>query len=431
MTRVQLQTLAVLLASLLGGNAFADTPSGATARHEMLSLSQAMQLARQNREEIKAAHAAAKAAQERGRQSGALEDPMIMASIDHYPFERMDSMGAPESNGDFDWSLTLEQRFPLTRLRSHRRAAADAATARMVARTDNVTLDVMQQAGDAFLMLDEARRMLAVTENQITLAQQMVNSSAAQMRTGRGSQPDVLRAEVELARLEGRLRALTHRERAAVAMFNASIGRQPDAPAPALISLAADVAIAETATLMTLAFDRHPDLRAGQAEIAQARAENLAMQSMYGPMAVVRAGPASTMAEGSGAMLMLGISVPLWRNKVSAGAAEGRAMELMAQADFAAMRQMIAGEVAAAAESARAARTEVLALRDDIVPRARMAVAPSMTAYASGNAPLSAAIDALQSLQLLEAELVMAETELARSMLLLERITGSLAEITP
>jgi outer membrane protein, heavy metal efflux system len=398
---------------------------------EPMSLQQAMLLARKNRQEIVAASANANAARERARQSDALEDPMVMASIDHYPFERMDSMAMEQSNGDFDWSLTLEQRFPLTRVRSYRRQVAEATADRLDAKTDSVTLEIMQQAADSFLMLSETQRMAGILDHQISLARQMVDTVATQMRTGRSGQTDLLRAEVELARLVGRQGALQHQLQAAAAMFNSSLGLAPRQPTPELAALPISISLPGTDTLIADALANHPALRAGHQEVTQAQAETKAMQAMYGPMAVVRAGPASTMAEGSGAMLMIGISVPLWRNKVNAGAAEGRAMELMARADLLAMRQMVAGDVAAAAASFHAAQTTVRTLQDDIVPRARMAMTPALSAYANGTLPLASVIDTLQSLLQLEAELVMAETELARSIIVLDRITGRLLEIRP
>ena len=52
------------------------------------------------------------------------------------------------------------------------------------------------------------------------------------------------------------------------------------------------------------------------------------MRSMYKPMAMVRVGRASTMAEGPGAMLMIGVSVPIWRERLRSGVAEAKAIDL-------------------------------------------------------------------------------------------------------
>jgi outer membrane protein, heavy metal efflux system len=186
---------------------------------------------------------------------------------------------------------------------------------------------------------------------------------------------------------------------------------------------------APAAALVDAARDARPELRRGTAEIARAAAEVDVMRSMYRPMAVVRAGQASTMAEGEGAMLMVGISIPLWRGPLRAGVAEARAMEAMARADLEAMRLMVDGEVVAARESVLAARAEVLALRDDVLPRARIALEPTVSAYASGTGSLLSVLDAAQALWMAEAELVMAETGLGLAWARLDRARGAGREV--
>src|SRR5688572_31079139 len=108
------------------------------------------------------------------------------------------------------------------------------------------------------------------------------------------------------------------------------------------------------------------------------------MRSMYRPIATIRAGRASTMADGSGAMLMIGVSVPIWRDRLRAGVAEARSMERMARADLEAMKLMVAGEAAAAREEVEAARETVRSLEVEILPRASMAVDSALAAYSSG-----------------------------------------------
>ena len=71
-------------------------------------------LVRDRRAEIVAARAGIRAAAQRPAIASALEDPMISPSIDHLPFMLE---GA-------DVSMTIEQRFPLSGLRTHRRQAA-------------------------------------------------------------------------------------------------------------------------------------------------------------------------------------------------------------------------------------------------------------------------------------------------------------------
>lgn len=395
-----------------------------------LTLQEVLRIARDNRAEIVAARAKVEAARERATVVSALEDPMLMPSIDHYPYKIMEEGMPGEQPGDrYDWSIAIEQRFPLSRVRGHRRRGAEAEARRFEAESDRVLLEVELGTIEAFLMLSERRRMLEVMARQIELAGQMVRTANARFSSARGGQTDVLRAEVEVARLQGQYRAGVAGERGAQAMFNASIGRAVDAPVPKL-AIAAHAAMPPPLMAVSDEARAHrPELRAGAAEIERAAAEVEVMRSMYSPMGVIRLGQASTMAEGEGAMLMVGISIPIWRDKLRSGVAEARAMERMAHADFVAMRRMIESEAINAREEVMAARELYLSMRDEVVPRARMALEPAFAGYATGTTILATVIDAAQAQWSAEAELVMAETNLGLAWARLERATGRTQEL--
>lgn len=376
-----------------------------------LRLRQVMQYARQQRAEIVAARARARAAAQRPRMVSALEDPVISASLDHLPF-MLD--GA-------DVSLSVEQRFPLSRVRQNQRRAAEAGVVRLRADVERVQLDVELDAGRAFLMLEERRRMSSIAHEQVSLAQQFVIATGARYASGTGSQADVLRAEIEVSRLQGQLHAIHSEVAAAEAMLNASLARSPDSEIPPLESSANLVLPPEWRGARAQAMGQRPELAAGRAEIAQAEAEVDVMQSMYSPMAMLKTGPAYTMSAGPGWMLMVGISVPLWRDRLDAGALEAQAMVDMAKADLSAMTRMVEGETAVARHRVLAARARCFALQSEIIPRAQRLIEPSLTGYAAGTLPLVSVIEAAQTLWSAQAELVQAEFELGLAWTELER----------
>jgi len=141
-------------------------------------------------------------------------------------------------------------------------------------------------------------------------------------------------------------------------------------------------------------------------------------------MAFVRTGPAYTMTDRWGWMLMVGISVPIWRAKYAAGVREAQAMSDMARADLAAMTRMIEGEAATSRNQVIAARQRVLALRDDVLPRARVSIDPAVAAYAAGIVPLVSVIDAAQALWSVQGELISAQFELGLAWARLLRAQG-------
>jgi outer membrane protein TolC len=250
--------------------------------------------------------------------------------------------------------------------------------------------------------------------------------SAANARYGSGTSPqsDVLRAEVEVARLDALARALVGEVRGAEAMLNTSLALDADMPVPALATLALPQTVPAWSVIKA-ALSSRPELAAGRAEIARADADVQVMRDMYRPMATIRTGPSYTMAEGRGWMAMVGLSLPIWRSKLRAGVAEAQAMRSMAEADLRATARMIEGEAAVAVSQLQAARDRQTALNTDVLPRARMSIEPAVASYASGQLPLVSVIEAIQALWLVQSDLIAADTQLGLAWARLGRAIGS------
>lgn len=401
--------VAVSFAGLAGAQTGAELPSP-------LRFEDVPALARERRAEVTAARQRALAAEQRPAIVSALEDPMVAPSVDHWPF------GMPAA----DVSLTIEQRFPLSKIRGNRWRAAEAEAKRLRSDEQRTTLDVQLDAVSAFLMLYERRGMLRILEEQRTLAKQFVAATNARYGSATGAQADVIRAEIEVARIEAGLKTLAAQIKASESMLNASLGRATGLAIPELAFSSARIGPPEGNAAVSAALEGRPELRAGKSEIARAEAEIDVMKSMYLPMALVRTGPAWTMRDGFGAMLMVGVSIPLWRDKLSAGVSEAEAMARMARADLEAMQRMTEGQAAAAREEVVAAQLQFVALRDDVLPRARQVIEPSLAGYASGQLPLVSVLDAARTLWTTQAELLAAEVSLGAAWARLGRATGDL-----
>ena len=375
-------------------------------------------IARARRSEIVAAKARARATAQRPAIVSALEDPTLYVSLDHIPF---DMMGA-------DRNVTLEQSFPLSRIRGHREAAARAEARRELANAGRVEQDVELEAIEAFWMLAQMRATAEIVKRQHALSADLEAAALARYASNTGIQADVLRAQTETARLAAEQRAMAAEVHGAEVMLNTSLARDPTATIPDL-----DVSVPEvlppSGNSVARASQRRPELLAGRAEIEQAEAEVQVMRSMYAPMAMVRTGPAYTMAEGRGWMVMIGVSIPLWRQKLRAGVDEADAMVDMATADLDAMRRMADGQARSARETVIAARERFRALRDEIVPRAEQAIAPTLASYSAGQVPLVSVIEAAQALWVARRDLVAARTALAIAWARLRRASNQ--EVTP
>jgi outer membrane protein, heavy metal efflux system len=394
-------------------------PFPAEAREDLrlpspLQLEDALRIARRGRPEIRAAARQAEAAAARPDVVDAIDDPMLMTSIDHLPLDL----------GGVDLSAAVEVSFPMSGVLGHRRRVAEAEAERLLARVDRKVLEVELEAATAFLMLYEARHLTKVLRTQAELAEQLREAALVRQSAGVGGAAEALRAAVEVSRARAAVRINRAQRRAAAAMLNVALGRSVTAALPRLDFRLGNTRPAGIAALVARAKRARPELREADAEIARSRAEIDAMEAMYAPMAVVRLGPAYTMDAGPGVMFMFGVSLPLDSDKRQAGVREARAMAAMAEADKDAMALMIAGDVANAREAVEVQHVRLAAARDEIVPAARAAVEVSLAAYASGDLPLVSVIDALAQLGAARLDEVRAEVALGTARARLRRALG-------
>ena len=213
--------------ALIVGVAGVPSPSAAQPADALpspLGLADVIRVAAERRDEIQASRARTRAGEARPTIVSALEDPMISPSLDHLPFML----------GGANASLTIEQQIPLSGIRGHRRAAASADVDRLRADAHRTTLDVGVQAATAFLMLQERRETAVLVGHQTAFARDVVLAANARYASGTAPQSDVLRAEVEVARLEALAGTLAGEVRGAEAMLNTSLGRDADLPVPSL-----------------------------------------------------------------------------------------------------------------------------------------------------------------------------------------------------
>jgi cobalt-zinc-cadmium efflux system outer membrane protein len=410
LSRVARLVVSILIVALLPGDVRAQE---AAPLPSPLSLEAALRTAQAHRAEIVAARARSRAAEQQPAIVYTLEDPALLPSIDHLPVTML----------GVDASLSVEQRFPLSRQRRYRREAATAARDRVRTDIARSGLDVQLDAAAAFFMLWELRETAKIVDRQLELSRELVVAANARYSAATGAQADVLRAEIEVSRLAMQRQVLDAEIAAGEAMLRAALGLPPGTSVPELVPWTAPASPPPAATAIAAAYEQRPELAAGRAEIRGAEADVRTMRSMRAPMAMLRAGPAYTMFMGPGVMLMFGLTMPRL-NRVRAQVREAEAMTAMAQADLAAMQRMIEGEVASAQARVVAANVRVAALRDEVVPRAQQAVAPTLAGYAAGQLPLVSVVEAARALWSVQAELVAAQMQLGIEWARLRRATG-------
>lgn len=410
-------TVALLLASLL--RLHDAHGQSRDALPEPLRAEDVVRFVRGHRAEVTASQAQARAAEQRPAIVSALPDPMVMVSADHIPFSLM----------GVDGSVLVQQDFPLSGVLGARRRAAEARARESRIRVSQTSLDVELDALRAFYMLAGVRRLMQVFDDQIAAAGQLQQASLARYGAGRGLQAEVLRAAAEVSQWTARRASLDGDIASSEAMLNASLGRAAELAVPPVDAQVRDEDPPTVPDLIAAAVASRPELAAMRAAQQRASAEIDVMRSMYAPMAFVRAGPSITMSDGPGVMLMVGVSVPIWRARLAAGVQEARSMASMTDAEVVAMRTMVEGEVLAARGAVVSARSRWRVLQEQVEPRARQSFVATIAGYAAGQLPLVSVLEALSMLRMAQEERIMAEVALATGWARLARTTGRPMEV--
>jgi len=329
--------------------------------------------------------------------------------------------------------LGLAQPFPwFGKLEAAGRAALEASEAGRE-RLAATLLDVEQKVRDAWYELAWLEQAIVVTTGHRELLAHWESVARARMETGLGSHSDVIRAQVELGKLEDRVQTLVDLRRPIAARLNAALGRPSDAPMPqAALPLPPPPAIDEArlaaeleASSPVLRAIEHR-VRAAEHQIELARTAfypDFALGLEYGLIGSAR----SPGVPGSGdddLALTLGLELPVWRSSYRAGLREAEARLGATRAERSDAANRLSSDLAMALYELRDAERRVGLFRDSLIPKGEESVQALDTAYQSGNEGFLDLIDAERVLLEFQLQAARAESDRAQALAEAERITG-------
>jgi outer membrane protein TolC len=211
---------------------------------------------------------------------------------------------------------------------------------------------------------------------------------------GSAVQQDVLRAQVEVARMAEEIIRMRQERVAAVARLNALLGREAMRPVGVLELPEPAGRLPEAESLIARALATRPALRAGTERVAAAAASlRAARRELYPDLQVGVAYQARPAFEDM-MSIMIGVNLPLFAgSKQLAMRREMAAMRDMSQAELTNLRNETTARIIET--RARAARDRNLAhlYRTSILPQARAAVQASLASYRVGRVSFMQLVD--------------------------------------
>lgn len=273
-----------------------------------------------NNPSIAAMQSAWLAAENRIDQVSALDDPMLSYTFAPSTID--------QNNLDYGQKVMLSQKLPWPGKRELR---GDSARFEAAASHENITLirlkliEASAKYYAAWYSIHEAVRINSVNQD---LWQEFHDIAEFKYSTGQVSQQDVLRAEVEQARLEHQAIVLQRKQKNIQAQINTLLNRSQDASIPPPADLPAIHDLPEIDQLRKMALDTHPALQVLMSKNLASKVRLKLAEQEYYPDFNLNAGYNSLWNQDEKRFTVgVGINIPIFQGKRDARVSELRARE--------------------------------------------------------------------------------------------------------
>ena len=365
----------------------AEAPqSGAPpALPEDATLQDCLDYAQQNNPGLEAALNRWKAAAERVPQARTLPDPSLNYELEAMPDRRQHM-------------VTLNQMFPWPEKLSLRAAVAreEAEAARQQYEAAKVSL--FFRVKDAYYEYYYLGRAVAVVRENRDLVKYLEEVARTRYKAGAAGHPDVIRAQVELGKLDDQLRTLEDLRGATAARVNAALNRPAEAPLAWPTSAPLEPVEASDAEVLAWLGQASPELKSLDHEVAREQEAVALARKDYLPDFMVGVGYMQAWMSGEGGddgvTVMTGITLPIWREKYAAGVREAQDRHQAALQTRTDRENTLGAEVKMTLYRFRDAERKINLYRDTLLPKAREALKATEASFRVGQAAFTDLIDA-------------------------------------
>jgi len=386
----------------------------------VLRLSDLLAEARQKNPEILAARARVQAARARVPLAQSLPDPMAMFEVDNEGIKRSTLGEMPMSQQMY--SITQEIPFPGKLIAQGHAAGREAD--RSSAELKSVEWDVLTRLKTAYYDLGFVYESLDILEKNRSLLDQFAKTAEVKYKTGSGIQADVLKARVELAKVEEKRIGLEQRKTALEAQIRSLLAK-PSAevlgrPEPVVVSFEKSYSAVES-----LALVNSPELVAQTKGVEAGRAQVAAAKFGYLPDLSLTAGYGYRGQLDPMVKAGVGINIPLWAIGKQRNAVK-EAQSNLGEAKYSqeAMKQNVLARIGEGYSAVTKAQSLADLYGKTIVPQADAALSSAFTQYKVGNIDFLSLVSSFTTLLDYQLQTREQEAELAKAIASLEQVAG-------
>ena len=322
-------------------------------------------------------------------QAGSLDDPILSVQLWNFP----QSFNATRSDNSI---FGLSQNLPFPGKRSLKSDVASRSadmTEQLVRAKERELIARLKQAYyDLFL----AQKAVQIHHEQVELLRQFVEITNSKFRAGKGSQADVLKAQVELSLLFQYLPVLEQRRKTAAAVLNTLLDQDPSTPL-GLAQEPAQLPLDESVDkLHSLALNDRPELKAAELDVQRSEQSRALAQRQYYPDFNVAFQRFQNYQanDGFGAYVAMSLPFAFWtKPKYDAGVQEAEAAVSVAQAQQHTLENMTRFQINDLLAKLRATDQVATLYRTTILPQAEQSLESARVGYRAGKAGFLDLID--------------------------------------
>ena len=358
---------------------------------------------------IQAAVAEVRVQLERIPQVTSLSDPLIRTVIRPEPIQT--------AAGDMYFTLGVSQTIPLLTKLERAGNIAAAETRMALERLNSKRVGIIADVERAYWRIYQLDRYVELTRENRLLLEDLERVVDTQYQVGKAQQQDLLRVQMELAKLrDDEHRYQIHRS-SAVAALNQLMDHPPQRKVPTTEPVDVPTVRADVENLVALAADHSPELAVLRQQVQRDREQIELARLGYWPDVTVGVewnyvdprGPfippvnpqtgmrppinrKSEVGDDNWA-LTVQMNIPIWSQRIEATKREARQRLLATQAELRSTENLIAFRIYDAWSRVAAQEHTLRVLEAELIPQSRQTYEVTLTAYQAGETDFLTLID--------------------------------------
>lgn len=332
------------------------------------------------------------------KQATSLDDPEFSFK---FFIEEVETRVGPQKE-----MYSIGQKFPFPGKLYTQGRAATAMSRQKYADYQKAKLQYFYELKDAYFEYWFLYKNILVTEKNQELLEHFEGVAQSKFKSSLASNQDLLKAQVELGKLENDLLTLNDYRRPIVARLNAVLNRSVDMAIGWPEEIDHEVKPLDENMVFEKFEEHNPDLEKAVQRIEETKKKVLLARLDYLPDVMVAfdyinvdKGPLNVRDNGDDASaLMFKVNVPLWYGKQKSQVDEAKALRESAESQQEQLENDLSAKIKMIYFKIKDAERQIKLYRDALVPKAEQSLKASETAYSGGRVDFLNLIDSQRTL---------------------------------